>query len=201
MPNGRCYLHGGKSLAGQASPRFRTGRYSKYLPARLQDRYQTAVEDRELLAMREDIALLDARIGELVERIDTRESGAAWMAAHTALSLYFQNYQSRRPEAVEKAAQALTDLDEAITRGLSDYQNWAEINATLEQRRKLVESERKRLVEMQQVITAERAVLLFSAFVDIIKRNVTDRSQLTAITRELGELLNSPEHAAIASGE
>ena len=31
MANGRCALHGGKSLMGIASPRFRHGRYSKLL--------------------------------------------------------------------------------------------------------------------------------------------------------------------------
>jgi len=29
MPNGRCRLHGGRSLRGIASPTFKTGRYSK----------------------------------------------------------------------------------------------------------------------------------------------------------------------------
>jgi hypothetical protein len=32
MANGRCRLHGGKSLAGPASPSFKHGRHSKWLP-------------------------------------------------------------------------------------------------------------------------------------------------------------------------
>jgi hypothetical protein len=39
MANGRCRMHGGKSLHGIASPRFKHGRYSKYLFARLAGRY------------------------------------------------------------------------------------------------------------------------------------------------------------------
>ncbi len=39
MANGRCRMHGGKSLCGIASPRFKHGRYSKYLVARLAGRY------------------------------------------------------------------------------------------------------------------------------------------------------------------
>jgi len=39
MANGRCRMHGGKSLRGIASPRFKHGRYSKDLVARLAGRY------------------------------------------------------------------------------------------------------------------------------------------------------------------
>jgi hypothetical protein len=36
---GRCRMHGGKSLGGIASPRYKHGRYSKYLIARLAGAY------------------------------------------------------------------------------------------------------------------------------------------------------------------
>jgi hypothetical protein len=39
MANGRCALHGGKSLRGIASPQFRHGRYSTLLPLHLAERY------------------------------------------------------------------------------------------------------------------------------------------------------------------
>src|SRR6187399_1656871 len=78
MPNGRCHLHGGKSLGGVASPSFTTGKYSKYLPTRMLDRYHEAAEDHELIALREDVALLDARIADMLQRVDTGESGEIW---------------------------------------------------------------------------------------------------------------------------
>ena len=34
-PNGRCHLHGGKSLGGIASPRFKHGHYSRFIYLRL----------------------------------------------------------------------------------------------------------------------------------------------------------------------
>jgi hypothetical protein len=36
MPNGRCRMHGGKSPAGIASPAWKSGRFSRYMPKRLQ---------------------------------------------------------------------------------------------------------------------------------------------------------------------
>lgn len=49
-PNGRCSLHGGKSLAWFAHPNFRHGRYSKYSTAGVEDRQrrQSAAVARDL---------------------------------------------------------------------------------------------------------------------------------------------------------
>ena len=69
MPNGRCSKHGGKSLAGIASPRFTTGRWSAVLPTRLAARYQAAQADPALLAARDEVALVDARIAEVLEPV------------------------------------------------------------------------------------------------------------------------------------
>jgi hypothetical protein len=64
-----CTVHGGLTPRGAASVHFKTGRYSRYLPARLLDKYEDAGTDPRLLELREDIALLDARIAQLLERV------------------------------------------------------------------------------------------------------------------------------------
>ena len=68
--------------------------------------------------------------------------------------------------------------------------HWKEILTLLEQRRKLVESERKRLVEMHQVITAERAMVLMSAILGIIRENVNDRETLTRISEGIRRIVD-----------
>src|SRR5689334_1272270 len=80
MANGRCRIHGGLQPQGIARPGFKTGRYSKYLPARLAGRYEEAASDPELLALKDDIALLDTRIAQTVSALDTGESKEAWSA-------------------------------------------------------------------------------------------------------------------------
>ena len=62
MANGRCKLHGGKSLAGAAHPNFKTGRYSKYLPKHLAKAYDEIKADPKLLQLDDDVALLEARL-------------------------------------------------------------------------------------------------------------------------------------------
>lgn len=70
MANGRCRLHGGKSLAGVAAPAFRHGRYSRVLPTGLADVYHRLLATDDLVALHDELALLQARVAELCARLD-----------------------------------------------------------------------------------------------------------------------------------
>ena len=186
LPNGRCHYHGGKSPAGIASGTYKTGRYSRYLPARLAGRYAEAQADGALLELRDDIALTDARLADLLGRVDSGESGALWqrlMEARLELLAY------RRAGDTAKTAATLNLILELIGQGQSDYRAWGEIAAVLEQRRRLVESERKRLIELQQTITVERAMLLIGAIGGIIKAHIHDRDILAKISTDISALV------------
>lgn len=79
---GRCKLHGGATPRGPALPQFKTGRYSGLLPAALATRYEEALRDDDLTAMRDEIALVDTRIASLLAAAAAgeREDSAAWTA-------------------------------------------------------------------------------------------------------------------------
>jgi len=179
-----CYHHGGRSPAGPASPSFKHGRYSRFLPARLQERYQEAVADGELLALREDIALLDARLAEVLGRVDSGESSRVWQELQRA----YAELRAARGSP-ERMAAALTELGQLIESGLADYAAWDDVRSLLDQRRRLVESERRRLVEMQQMLTAEQAMTLLAAVTDTVRRHVTDRHALAAIAADLSRIV------------
>lgn len=180
----KCHIHGGKSLSGAASPNFKTGRYSKYLPARLAERYQESQTDPQLLALRDEVALVDSRLAELLGRVDTGESRKCWQEAQDA----FGELRKARADSNAKGfAAAMAGLESALQIG-NDYAVWDEISATIDLRKRLVESERKRLVEMQNMITSERAMVLLATVADIIRTHVTDRNTLTAISGEFRKL-------------
>jgi hypothetical protein len=191
MENGRCRLHGGKSVRGIAHPNYKGGRYSKYMPARLMDAAQAASLDPELLSLREEIGLVYARLADILERVDTGESGAMWLN----VSRCFDEFMSVRGNAGEFLA--LARLREAVEAGKTDYMAWHEIGNLIEVRRKLVETEHKRLVAMEQMITSERALLLMAAFVNIIKAHVNDPRVLSAISTDVGKLLNHGSPATV----
>lgn len=176
-----CRVHGGMTPSGLASPHYKTGKYSRVLPARLSARYEEARQNAALLELRDEIGLVDARLADLLGRVDTGESGAIWQAlkgAYTALLV------ARAASDTKKMSEALSQIGDLITRGHADYAAWNEIAAVLEQRRKLVESERKRLIELQQTITTNQAMVLVTALLSSIKEHVTDRQALSRIQND-----------------
>lgn len=143
MENGRCRIHGGATPSGIALPQFRTGRYSKALPGGLRERYEQALGDEELLSLRDEVALLDARIAETLD-------------------------------------------------GLPSDDKWAMAILLVEQRRKLVESEQKRLATMNQYVSVEQIYTFIAALGGILRQHVADRHALAAIQRDLSRLLARP---------
>lgn len=187
MRNGRCRKHGGNAPQGIASPSFVHGRYSKYIPTRMAARYEEALHDQELLSLREEIGLLDSRISDVLLRVDTGEAGAAWEQAKSRYGELMASIEKADPMRMKIA---LNQLGMAINKGENDYLAWNEVIAMIDQRRKLVGDERKRLMDMNQMITVDRAMLVVAAIVDIIRRNVTDHNTLVVISREINAVVD-----------
>jgi hypothetical protein len=191
----RCRMHGGKSLVGSACPHYRTGRYSAYVPERLRERYQQAETDQELLSLRGEVALVDARLADLLSRVDTGESGALWAELRRAYRAF-----TKARQAGDDQTTALARVEHLIERAGQDHQAWAEIGTLIEQRRKLAESESKRMATLQQMLTTEQALSMVRAIVDIVTRHVPDRQALSAIIVDL-QRIAGPGHGLPADAE
>ena len=70
-----CRMHGGKTPRGPASVHYKDGRHSRFLPARMFAAYKAAGLDPELMSLRQDLALLEARMIDVLQRVDTGEAG------------------------------------------------------------------------------------------------------------------------------
>jgi len=182
----RCRMHGGATPTGAALPQFKHGRYSSVMPERMRARYAESLADPQLEALRGDIALVDARLEDVLGRVDTGEAGSLW----TALFNAWEDFQSaRRLGDEDRTEWALNDLESLIGRGVTDAAAWAEVMGLIERRRKLVESELKRLEKMQQVLTIEQAMTLVAAVQEAVRRNVRDRGILAAIEADLSRIV------------
>lgn len=187
-----CHYHGGGTPVGIATPQFKNGAQSRHhpLPARMRETYEAGLKDQNLVELRADLALLDARMADVLKRVDTGESGAIWQALKEAQA---EADEANRAEDHIALGAALRSIRELIVRGHGDWAAWGEVRSILEQRRKLSESERKREVEAKQVISSERAMALITAVIDSVERNVTDRKVLTRISHDVSAILNAPE--------
>lgn len=184
MSNGRCRYHGGKTPKGKDHPGFKHGRYSKDLPTRMAPRFAEAVSDGELIQLGRDVALVDARVGELLSEITQDSAGAIFQRIQKAWGRF-------RGGSPDEQAKAVVELTTLIEQGASDWLKWQEIYDLLERRRRLVESEFKRQAQLNQVLTVSEGVTLITAFVDIVKQHVRDAATLKGISKAITGLLDN----------
>jgi hypothetical protein len=199
-----CRLHGGKSLAGLAHPSLRHGRYSKDLPARLVARYEDARTDPQLASVREEIGLVEARLHELLQRLDDGDPGPQWGKLAQAWKAYRRAVEVG-DDLTAMAAQTL--LDEGLEAGAHECLLWQEVSKKIEQLRQWRQTEHRRLVEMEQLITAERAHVLLGALLAVMQQAVTTHAEpctaraiLTALSTGVRVLATRPDHHNPASG-
>lgn len=189
MRNGRCRMHGGASLAGPASRTWRDGRHSKVLPKRLLADAQASLADPDRLAMAEELAVVDARINDILRRVERGESGALWKQLRRTWSAFETARRSRDTVATGTALETIGGL---ITGGHADHAAWNDVMSLIRDRQRLVESERKRLVEDRQVIAVEQALGMMGQLVDAVRAHVRDPAALQAITNEFVRLSGRP---------
>ena len=68
---------------------------------------------------------------------------------------------------------------------------WGQVMGLVEQRRKLVDTERKRLIDEDRAIPIERLMILMAAIVDIVRRHVASREARRAISDEIRGLIGN----------
>ena len=187
MANGKCYVHGGPTPRGRALPQTTHGRYSKDLPTRLAARYEEARSDPDLLNLNAEIHLTYAMLTEALRGMDQGEAGRLWRDLKTTWDALQEANRQRDGDA---AKQALSEIGRLIARGVADAAARSEVLDIVERRRKLVESEAKRRTAMQQMITAERLMVLVSAVTDVVMRHVDDPRQRAAIAADIGAIIS-----------
>lgn len=193
----KCYMHGGATPRGIASATYKTGRYSKYLPQGLFAIHEQIANDPDMLSVRQEINLIDAMIAAKLPILETGESAAHWEAAIKFVAKARVAYKSEKYGDLEESLHELEAL--ADNRRLF-YATEQEVTSQIEQRRKLVETENKILYNQEKSITAEQALLLVSALLDSIRRNVKDATTLNTIQTDFIQVIGSTnQHHVIAA--
>ena len=142
----------GQIIAGKVPM---TKRYQKFIPERLAEKYLESVNDPEIIALNDDIALVETRIKQILERIDDDEPPPVWRDAKNAFD-EFMMY--RRLNDTDKAREVLDLLQDIFERQANDRETWDEVFSRLEQRMKLASEERKRRMDMRTLMDAEQVM-------------------------------------------
>jgi hypothetical protein len=193
MPNGKCRLHGGLTPAGVASPNFRHGAYSKCVPRGLKRAYERANADPELLSLRDDLALLEARVVELLKGL-----GQAPRRPWAKLVRAFAKVEAAAGGERDEALAALGRLLRGNADAARLYEaTWRELREMSQEKARLVLAELRQLTEMGQTMTNEEVLTLFAAFLTTCRDAILDpglyaqgpRAVLDVIQRKFDSLL------------
>lgn len=162
--NGRCRMHAGHSLPpGPDHPSYKNGTGCRYPSLAgngdLAAHYKAAVRDKDLLALREEVALVQALLTRHVQRLAAGD-GAASAAKLAAAWSAFKAANSRKDTASMTVAGH--EMDRLVA-GLTDEEEQERRVVELAQEKKtLVKAELDRMAELRQVATLPHVLMLLS---------------------------------------
>ena len=193
MKNGRCAAHGGKSLRGAASGRFKTGKYSKYFKhTRMGEMYEESEGDGDLLSLRSSVAVIDAAVKRSAERVadlDTPEF------RKRALDHYRDAMAARDDGDMAQMAHNLNELGKLLRRGaLEDSALRTLVDSATRASKVIADGWKIKLAQSNAINYSDLATLM-SGFLAIVCDN-TDRKTAQKITEGVSRMMGS----AIAPG-
>lgn len=183
----RCRAHGGKTPRGAASPHAKHLRRSRYATPRIFERVEAFLADPEAMSLREDFAVLEARLGEILAALDAGNSTDAWEEVKSTLAVLVSVIADYIDD--EEQLVALERHRDAVTRGSashrSEREGWNEIRETMAVRAKLQEAERRREELLEQNMTAAQVAMFVARVAAIVKEKVADPTVRQAIADAL----------------
>ena len=193
-----CRMHAGRAAVGPAASQWKHGRYSKHMPTGLLEAFRERVNDPALLELESEIALLQTRLGALLERVyrDNGDIGTLWgqLGARWA-----QLKQAQLAGDAERASVLFGQVDATITAGAGDSATWREIGETIERIRRVVDTETRRTQLATQLdkeyVSREVAGAAFFEVGVLLRENWpvgADRAGLARIADGLARFLHEP---------
>lgn len=182
MPNGRCRMHGGNSVG---APLTAQGRRSKYLPVRLLERVTEALDDPDLVALTADIALMDALITERTSELGENTRAELWGRAGVVIDSITEDCIYDPDSMMHKMA----ELAEIVENGKGIESRIREIINLTEQKRKLADTEVKRMGVLNQFVSARELAAFTGRILEAIETTVKDRSERQRLGVKIASLL------------
>lgn len=183
-------MHGGNTPMGVDHGAYKTGRWTDHLPSRLQERARQAEQDPDPLNLRAEITLIDTRIGDILKHSDQGDGGPAW----PKLKRLVADLDAARTRNSAAALRKVTEeIARTITEGESENHAWIEIGLQVDRRRKLVESERKRMLDEHQMMSAERVMVLVGGLLAIVRDTCSIPEERMKIATRFDRYLASTE--------
>jgi len=161
-PNRGCYHHGGKTPVGWDLPQTKDGEYSKHLRLEpLREEYERMLDSKKLSSLSDDIALLKARIKEIVGQYGGGASRELLQQMKKNRADYKAQMRLREPNPV-LLRQLDRDLDKMIAEGSHAYQVMADYGKSVDRLMRLIDARDRHVEKARLTITADKAWVMLA---------------------------------------
>lgn len=183
MPAGPCRVHGG---ASPGAPLTAGGRYSKFLK-HWKNWYEEALEDKALLDVRPDIAMMDTAIGRLVGRAEELDCPSWRQDLRATFKELSDAIRAGRQRAVGPALKKLGDL---IEKGADSDRVTAELTAAVDRRAERATKIIALKIRAGERITRRQVMIFFANWLEMLRTELDGATfmRLMPHFRELGEI-------------
>lgn len=160
-----CFRHGGKTLVGPMAPTYTHGLYSKYLSTQAQEMFRD-MGGHNILDLSDDVRLLISLVQDVMKKVEVGESGQRWKdvrnvfrelddAQRKATAAQEAGALDEAKREGERANEAYRKLGELVRQGQIDWQGRTELVDLVAKKAKIVESQRKSLLEARQLLALQ----------------------------------------------
>lgn len=150
---GRCArVHRGNRYNGNFAGTGRAKLYAKSLTGKLQDSYIKAVTDPEFLSVAPEISALAARSAQIMDQLGDTD----YVVIQTGVRRAIRDMRrASNDDEIHGMLVAADEIEHHLDSVAQNRRRWDEIGAISGRLGKLVETERRRIVEAQQMITVQ----------------------------------------------
>lgn len=165
-----CRFHGGAVPTGPNHWNWKGGRYSRFAPNRYLRAVTEALDDPNLTSLRESIALIDARLVEELQGLDSTGSQETWKEL-ADLAVRVEVEVSKGEDCSSTAMQMV----QKVRDGVGAEAKWEGLMDTIERRARLAEREKSRERDQKAYMTADQVLEFTTRLVEIVGSLIDDR--------------------------
>src|SRR5262249_20133008 len=148
--------------------------------------------DPQLLDLRGEVALLEARELELLKQLGQQKQ-PPWGKVAQALGDY---------KKAKDKDKALAALEQVVRQGAdaarAQQATWNQLYDLIDRKSRTVAAESKRLHELSQYVTVEQAVFVLNGVLGAVRQHVTDRETLEAVQGSVARWLDGQPRTVAA---
>lgn len=199
-----CRMHGDSQNTGIAHPNvkegntLRKGIFGDCMPDGLREFYERAIEDPQIYDLTHNIAALAGRERELFGGMSTGEARASWAKAAELVDELIAATRIKDDEQRQaKVSEILPQLRSVTRTGRNDTEIWAELMEVGDKKRRLIDTERKRRLDLKLVVSSEQMRGLLRAFYNIVNNELNGLPQTCDVLIEREGFLDTGRLALV----